>query len=88
MPKRISVRVPEPDEVDLDVTPTELLVSGEYGAWVSTETVTFDGEFWRLSSLDHQPFTSRDEALDAAGREVRARITRNIAHARVEGILA
>ena len=88
MPKRITIRVPEPCEVDIDVTPVRFTVHGKYlGHAYALEVDMLDAGEWTVEDSTRR-FSCRDEATEYAVQKVCARIARYVASARIEAALA
>lgn len=85
MPKRITIRVPEPCEVDIDVVPTEITISGEYGGHAEEVTIQHvkDGR-WRVAG---SIIDGRDEATEHAVQMVCRSIAQQVATAKVRASL-
>lgn len=86
MPKRISVRVPARDDIKLDVTPTVLMVWGQFGEYAEEIEVThsLDGT-WSVNGLT---FNDRDEATEHAVQFVCRSIAEQVAQDKLQAALA
>lgn len=65
MASRLSITVPDPEDVDIDVTPTRLVVTGAYRDKRHSVQIDYLQGQWWVSGVNDM-FTGRDEATEAA----------------------